>query len=229
MGNLQPGVQVSLFDSGTTNLITDLIYSDDSTTTPNFNPFISSNGIIDFYIDDPRRLDIGIVDGDNSIQYIFDQDVLSAGSDSPHIGAASQSTQVGQDGVSTGVSSSSFGNTAQSLGVQSIAIGASAIAAGDQSTSVGTGSVEGTTSTGVGYNTNVSGTSSSVFGANSSSGNQHSTAIGADSTTTEDGQVMLGTATDFVEIPNYVVLTDPNGGRWALTIDTSGDLTTTAL
>lgn len=92
--------------------------------------------------------------------------------------------------------------------------------------------------TAIGYraNTNSAQADSTALGANSDAVNNHSTALGADSSTTANHQVMLGAyGMDFVEANQYdstygsiVVMSSPNGTRYALQVGNSGAFTVIA-
>lgn len=230
-GALEPNVQITIYQPGTTDLLVDTIYSDDSTSSPVSNPFITNNGIIDFYLDTPQRVRIAVVQGTNPVDYVEDQDVLSAGSDSPHMGVGGNSTQVGIGGSSTGNNSSSYGYNSDSSGTQGTAVGSASNAAGNQSTAVGSGtSANGVAGTAVGNSTTANGASGTAIGDSASArSDNHSTALGAGATTDDDNQVMVGTAADTAVFPGGVTLTGPGGARFALTIDATGALITTAL
>lgn len=230
-GNTLPNVQVSLYNPGTLDLISETIWADGTSSNVLSNPFITSNGLIDVYTDNPMRVTIGIVNGNQPANYLNDQDILAAGSDSPHIGAGSNSTQVGVNGSSTGSNSVSYGYDAQSAGNSGTALGASASATANQSTAVGAGAQgNGVGSTVVGNATQASGASSTALGDSASAeAFTHSTAIGADATNSDDNQIVLGTDTDTVLVPGTLVLKDSTGGQWQITVDATGTLTTTAL
>lgn len=226
-GNILPNVQITLFEPGTTNPIADTVYADATSSTLLTNPFVNSNGLIDFYLANPRRVDIGILQGNLPIFYYRDQDVLAAGSDSPHVGAGTNSTQVGVSGSSMGTNATAFGNASAANGSQSTVIGASSTAGGNQSTIAGAGSnVTGTGGTALGYNTVVGGLNSTAVGINSSAPTVHSTAVGANAVTDANNQVSIGTSSDSVYVPGTLVIQDSTGHRWSITIDTNGDLIT---
>lgn len=229
-GNLLPNVQVTLYDPGTSNLITDTVWADNAGAMALPNPFISSNGIINFYLTSPRRLDVWLVQGTSAPTKLFDQDVLAAGSDSPHIGAGTNSTQVGVTGTSLGANGASYGYGAQASGSQSTGIGSSANASGNQGTALGaTAQAGGVSATAVGYGANASMLNSTALGEGAQATNQGSTAIGAGAQTDRNNQVAIGTAGGTAAFFAAPVLIDPNGVRWQLTVDINGDLTTTTI
>jgi hypothetical protein len=57
---LLTGASVALYNPGTTTIISDTLFTSDSGGTTLTNPFISSNGTVDFYLNTPRRVDMGI-------------------------------------------------------------------------------------------------------------------------------------------------------------------------
>lgn len=229
-GNILPNVQVTLYDPGTTNLITDTVWEDNAGTTSLPNPFISSNGIVDFYLLNPRRVDVMMVQGNNASTTLHDQDVLAAGSDSPHIGAGTNSTQVGVNGTSIGANGSSYGYGAQAAGSQSTGVGSSANAAGNNGTAVGaTAQAGGASSTAVGYGASAPMQNSTAIGTGAVANNQNSTAIGEGAQTDRNNQVAIGVPGQQATMFAAPVLIDPNGVRWQLTVDINGDLTTTPI
>lgn len=229
-GNILPNVQVTLYDPGTTNLITDTVWADGSSNNVLNNPFISSNGVVSFYLDNPRRLDVKLVQGNAAPTTLSDQDILAAGQDSPHIGAGSNSTQVGVAGTSVGPNGSSYGYGAQAGGSQSSAFGSTANSAGSNSTTVGaTSQASGSNSSALGYGANASQANSTALGAGAQAGNSGSTAVGANAQTDRSNQVAIGTPSGQATFFAPPVLIDPNGVRWMLTVDINGDLTTTAV
>lgn len=230
-GNILPNVQVTLYDPGTTNLITDTIYSDGTSSNVLSNPFITNNGIINIYTENPRRVRIGVVNGNQPINYLEDQDLLAAGSDSPHIGSGGHSTQVGVGGSTTGDSATAYGYNSQGSGNSGTAVGAAASAAANQGTALGAGATaNGVGSTVIGNGTSAAGAGSTALGNAATAGSfVHSTAVGADAACDDDNEVAIGTAADTVFIPGAFVLKDTSGNKWQISIDTTGTLTTTAL
>lgn len=78
-GNLLPNVTVTLYEPGTATPITDTIYADNSSTETYTNPFISSDGQVDFYLEAPRRVKLGIQITDQVPEFYDNLDVLLAG------------------------------------------------------------------------------------------------------------------------------------------------------
>lgn len=244
-GDLLPNVQVFLYNPGTTDLINDTVYTTDSGSSATNNPFVSDTGIISFYLDNPRRVRLGIVQGTTPIQYQEDVDVLAAGSDSLHLGAGLQSIVIGTTASAAGNQSTAVGTGANATGQSSTSLGNSATSLGTGAIAVGPAAVNGLGSIGIGNAVTATGDGTVVVGPNASAvmpdgtalGHgaiapwEHSTAIGAGAATTGIHQVMLGTATDIVEVPfgSGYVLQSPGGFRYKITVDDTGALITTAL
>jgi hypothetical protein len=75
-GNMIPGATIRVIDPTTGLSITDEIYSDVARAAPLTNPFITDDGVIDFYIKYPRRVRIGIVRPGSTTEYfVEDTDV----------------------------------------------------------------------------------------------------------------------------------------------------------
>lgn len=76
-GNVRSGasVTVTVYQPGTTTVIPDTIYADNTSGTTLANPFVTSTGAVDFYLATPRRVDINMNDGTRSAVY-HDVDVL---------------------------------------------------------------------------------------------------------------------------------------------------------
>jgi hypothetical protein len=85
-GALQTGATVSVFQNGTTSdgtqpgtLITGTVYGDAFSATPTTNPFISTSGDIDFYLEFPLRVDLGVQVPGQAQVFFTDVDVLRTG------------------------------------------------------------------------------------------------------------------------------------------------------
>jgi hypothetical protein len=242
-GNLLPNVQITIYDPGTTDLISDTIYSTDVGTNVLSNPFVSNTGILDIYFDVPRRIRIGIVQGTLPVQYYEDVDILAAGADSPHIGAGPNSLVIGHLAASAGDSSVALGPGASSGGVQAAAVGSAANALGNQSIAIGAAAAQDTGGIAVGDSAAAGGPNNIAVGVGATSGMDqtiaighgavanfdHATAIGAGATNTGPNQIMLGSGSDYAELPpgSALAMTSPSGNRFKITIDDDGSLTTT--
>lgn len=76
-GNLVPGCTVRVLQPGTTTLIQEALYADDSTSTTLPNPFVSDDGLINFYLEEPARVRIGVTAIDTPEVFFESVDVLS--------------------------------------------------------------------------------------------------------------------------------------------------------
>lgn len=131
----------------------------------------------------------------------------SASTDAVAIGwqasaAATLATAVGPYAAAGGVASVAVGEATASS-VDAVAIGDGAEASDLRAISVGASAVASATDTiSVGSSASAAGQSSSALGASASVGATHanSTALGAGATTTKAHQVMVGTASEFMEI-----------------------------
>jgi hypothetical protein len=242
-GNLLPNAQINLYDPATTNPITPVVYSTDTGSNVLSNPYVSSTGLIDFYLDVPARVRIGIVQGGLPMQFFEDVDVLMAGSDSQHIGTGASSLVIGVGATSAGTTSAALGPAATSGGNSALAVGPTTNALGDYSAAIGSGAAtSGTGGTAVGRNAQGTGPASTALGNGAQAAAQsgvalgdgavsaspHSSAIGPGALTTQSNQVMLGTTVDIVELPpgSALVMSDPGGIRWQITINADGSLNT---
>lgn len=62
-GNIRPAVQVSVFNAGSTQLTEQTLYTGETGSTALENPFVSSDGVIDFYLDRAQSVKIELRDG----------------------------------------------------------------------------------------------------------------------------------------------------------------------
>lgn len=245
-GDLLPNVQVSLFNPGTTTLIDQVVYSTDTGNNVMSNPFVSSTGVIDIYLDQPTRVRVGIVQGNLPMQFYEDVDVLMAGADSQHTGTGPFSLVIGSGATAAGDSAVSLGNGASAAGNSAVAIGAATNALGDFSVALGqsataqstsgtalgrSASVTASAGTAVGNGASASGTSSTALGDGATAAWTHSTAIGAGAEADGNNRIVLGTADDHTVIPagSGIVMFAPGGAQWLITINDDGSLNTTAL
>lgn len=245
-GDLLPNVQVSLFEPATTTLISQVVYATDTGNNVLNNPYISSTGVIDVYLDQPTRVRIGVVQGNLPMQFYEDVDVLAAGSDSAHTGSGPFSLVIGNGAATAGDSAVGLGNAASAAGNNAVAVGPTTNALGDFSTALGPAAtsqnasgtalgrqaaVTGDAGTAVGHGTSASGESSTALGDGATSAWAHSTAIGADAEADGDNRIMLGTAVDRTVIPagSGIVMTAPGGQEWLITLNDDGSLNTVAI
>lgn len=78
-GNLLSDITVRVLEPGTTDPLAVPIYADGDTLTAMANPFTASNGVINFYLDQPRRVRLGITQGSVPEQFYENIDVLTLG------------------------------------------------------------------------------------------------------------------------------------------------------
>jgi hypothetical protein len=64
-GNVLPNVQVGVYKAGSSQLIDQTLYTQSVGSTTLSNPFVTSTGIIDFYLDDPQSVKIELIQGSN--------------------------------------------------------------------------------------------------------------------------------------------------------------------
>lgn len=243
-GNLLPNAEIAVYDPGTTDLIAPVLYSTGSGSTVLTNPYISATGVIDFYLDQPARVRVGVTQGGLPTSYYEDVDVLAAGVDGQHVGAGRISLVIGSGATSAGDSSAALGPGASSGGASATAVGSITNAVGDFSVAVGSGAASsgtsgialgqdaqgtGSAATALGHTAQTGADSATALGDGASALYQHSTALGAGAATTQTNQVLLGTATDVVEVAAGapLVMSDSAGVRWRVTVNTDGSLNTT--
>lgn len=77
-GDLQPDITVTVYEGGSLDLLALPIYVDDSSSSERTNPFVASSGVIDFFLDQPRRIKIGIKRALEEEQFYDNVDVLPA-------------------------------------------------------------------------------------------------------------------------------------------------------
>lgn len=242
-GDLLPNVQITVYEPGTTTPVSDVLYFTDTGDNILSNPFVSDTGIIDLYLNEPKRVRFGIVQGNLPVQYYEDVDVLAAGSDSQHSGAGVDSLVIGSGATAAGNNSVALGQGANSPGAQSVAVGQAASSLGTGSVAVGSAAVQGVSAVGVGDQAQATGDTSVAIGQGAqttmadgvalghgaSAPYAHSTAVGPGAITTGPNQIMMGTATDVTEIPvgSAIAMTSPGGSRYLITVDDDGSLVTT--
>lgn len=75
-GNLRPGAVVRVLEPGSLDEVPVPLYVADSGPNTIPNPFTSDDGLIDFYLDQPRRVRIGVRSGGGDEQFFENIDVL---------------------------------------------------------------------------------------------------------------------------------------------------------
>lgn len=223
-GNLVAGATVRVLNPGTTELIPSTLYVDSSSGLTLTNPWVTSNSV-DFYLENPQRVRIGIVVGTDPEQFVEDVDVTTSNSESTHLGGGAESTQVGLNSSAAGASTTAVGVGTSATGGQATAVGHQAQASQDQTVAVGdqaAGNQPGATA--VGASAAASGTQSTALGSGAAALYNYTTAIGAGAAATTDHQIMLGTRTGTVEHPGGTVLTSPGGVRYQIVVTDDGQL-----
>lgn len=230
LGNRVPIAQVRVLVPGTTDLISELLFADDASGATLTNPFSIADGEVDFYLEAPRRVRLGITVGTGQEGFWDDVDVSAAATDSVHPGsglnstgvglgaiAAESSTAVGVQAQATEVQATTVGHQSRAAGVQSVALGAQALALQPGATSLGSSAT-------------ANGSQSTALGSGAQAPYDQTTAVGAGARATEPNQVMLGTSADEVEVASgRVVLHSPSGLRFLLSVSDSGHLYTQEL
>ncbi|MEU6362266.1 hypothetical protein [Streptomyces albidoflavus] len=229
-GNQIDEAQVRLFAPGTTEMIQDTIYVEAASGLTRTNPWTITNGEIDFFLDSPARLQIGVKVGTSPEEFWDNVDVLAVSTDSSHPGTGTNSTQVGLGAASSGVGSTGVGNAASATGDQSLAVGLMATASG--SGAVALGSQAASTEAGataVGQSALASGLQAAALGDGARATHDQGTALGPGAATTRPNQLVLGTASDLVDIPGIGVLHSPSGIPYILAVTDDGLLYTQRL
>jgi hypothetical protein len=77
-GNLVPNTKVTSYEHGTTQVLAQKLYTSPRGSTVLANPFTTSSGVIDFYLDSPQSVKIGMLVAGRAggEQYVDDIDVL---------------------------------------------------------------------------------------------------------------------------------------------------------
>jgi hypothetical protein len=196
-GDLQPNSVVRVLQPETETLISDPLYPDNDTVSPMTNPFVSVDGTIDFYLDVPQRVRLGVTQPGSDEVFFEAVDLLldtNASIDQSHTGAGVNSMSIGTGAVSAGGGSVALGNASASAGseataaghnsnadgVNSLAVGSGAVSTGTGGTALGKGAVaSATSSVAVGTLSAASGNNAEAYGDNSIASAQQSTAIGS--------------------------------------------------
>lgn len=181
-GNALENAVVRILQPGTENLLAAPIYATDTDVAAMPNPFTTVSGLVNFYVDTPQRVRIGVTPVSGVERFIEDIDVGSAGGgggDSDHVGGGSGSTKVGLDATSDGTDSLAIAQQASGGGNNSVAAGFAASAAGLNSTAVGSASTAaGERGVAVGRQANAAALDATSVGAGSAGSNTRTTAVG---------------------------------------------------
>lgn len=223
-------VSVRVLAPGTTDPIGDVLYVDDTSGLTRTNPWVATDGEIDFYLLSPRRVRIGITVGADPEQFWEDVDVIAAETDSTHPGSGSSSTQVGVNAVASGSDSTSVGVNASASAPQTTAVGHQASATVDMAVAVGEQS--GANEAGavaLGAAAVATGTQALALGNGASAPYDNSSAVGAGANTVRPNQMALGGTETLVDVTGTLVLSAPSGARFTLIVTEDGQLMTQQL
>jgi trimeric autotransporter adhesin len=229
-GNQVPLATIRLLALGTTTAYGQTIYADATGGTTRTNPWATTLGEVDFYLDAPDRVRIGILVGAGPEEFWDNVDVTAVNSDSTHPGAGAQSLQIGVGANATGVHATALGQGTQAtadstvaLGEQATASDVGALAAGSQSDATAPGAVA------IGQSALAQGTQSTAVGDAARAMFDRSVAIGAGAQTDRPHQVVLGTAADTAFFPGGIALQSPDGSTFMVGVTNEGVLYTQQL
>lgn len=229
-GNQVASAQVRLLVPGGTDLYGSTIYADATGGVTRTNPWTTDTGEVDFYLDAPDRVRIGIKVGADPEEFWDNIDVVGVGFDSTHPGSGAQSLQIGVGATASGVHSTALGQGVQATSDQATAVGeqatateVGAIAAGSQASATQPGAVA------LGQSALAEGSQSTALGAGAQAQYDKSTAVGAGAVANRPNQVAVGTTNDMVDFPGTVVLHSPNGTAFVLKAANDGMLYTQQL
>lgn len=229
-GNRIASAQVRLLVPGSIDLYGQTIYSDATDGGTYTNPWTTDSGEVDFYLDAPDRVRIGVQVGSAPEEFWDNIDVLGVGNDSTHPGTGADSLQIGVGADATGPRATALGQGTQAagdqaaaFGGQSSASGAGSVAAGSQASASQPGAVA------VGQSSVAQGSQSTALGAGAQARYDQSTALGAGAVTDRPNQVAVGTNADLVDILGTAVLHSPNGTPFVLKVTDGGMLYTQQL
>lgn len=229
-GNRIASAQVRILAPGAADLYGQTIYADATGGVTYTNPWTTTSGEVDFYLDAPDRVAIGVQVGTDPEEFWDNIDVLGVGNDSTHPGTGEDSLQIGVGAGASGLHATALGQGAQAAGDQSTALGEQAsapevgtVAAGSQASASQPGAVA------VGQSSVSQGSQSTALGAGSQARYDQSTAVGAGAVTDRPNQVAVGTVNDMVDIPGTAVLHSPNGTAFVIKVTNDGMLYTQQL
>lgn len=229
-GNQVPTATVRLLVPGGTDLYGQTIYADATGGTTRTNPWVTTTGEVDFYLDAPDRVRIGVQVGTDSEEFWDNVDVTAVGTDSTHPGTGDQSLQIGTGAAATGAAAVALGQGTQAAADQAVALGqqaaaseVGALAAGSQAAASQPGSVA------LGQSSVAQGSQSTAIGSAAQALFNQSTAIGAGARTDRPNQVAIGTSADVAFMPGGLALQSPNGSTFMVSVTDDGMLYTQQL
>ncbi|MFD8654188.1 hypothetical protein [Streptomyces mirabilis] len=231
MGNQIDQAVVRLLVAGsTTELISAIVYSEATGSLTRTNPWNITNGEIDFFLDSPARLQLGVKVGTDPEEFWDNVDVLAVATESTHPGTGTDSTAIGNGASATGAGAVALGagtlanaDAATVIGYQASAAQAGATAIGAQASATESGAVA------IGQSAVAQGLQAAALGDGAQSLWDQSTAVGAGAQTTRPKQVVLGTTDGLVDIPGLAVLHSPDGTPFTLAVTDDGRLYTQQL
>lgn len=167
-GNVLSNVSVSVLTPGTATLITETMYTADTGGATVVNPFTVTDGVVDFYLDDEKRVRLGVFQTGMEEVFFDNVDVLKPGSGGvfrtgtgfasviggdlasnpvdgydPSEANGVDALAIGSQAIADGNSSFAVGNVSEARGSQSVAVGVLAVAHGNQAMAVGRSSAAG--------------------------------------------------------------------------------------
>jgi hypothetical protein len=77
-GNIVPNTQVTVYEAGTSQLLAQALYTQKTGSPVRTNPFVTSDGFIDFYLDRPQSVRVGLMVQGAIETYVDDIPVLPA-------------------------------------------------------------------------------------------------------------------------------------------------------
>jgi hypothetical protein len=195
-GDIQPNSVVRVLQPGTETLIAAPVYADNTTTTALSNPFVSVDGAINFYLDVPQRIRLGVTKPGFDEVFFEDIDVLvdaTTSIDQSHTGQGTNSMTIGSGSTSTGAGSVALGNSASAAGDETVAAGHSANAASSNAVAVGSAAVStGTGGTAVGKGAVASATNAVAAGILSAATGNNTMALGDNAVASSAQATALG-------------------------------------
>ncbi|MFI0967054.1 hypothetical protein ACH4S8_37570 [Streptomyces sp. NPDC021080] len=219
-----------LVAGSTTDLISEIVYSQATGGATRTNPWTITDGEVDFFLDAPARVQIGVKVGTDPEEFWDNVDVLAVSTESTHPGTGTNSTAIGTGATATGdgaialgVGTTAGADSTTVLGYEASAAQVGAVAVGAQATATEPGAVA------VGQSAVAQGTQATAVGDGAQSTWDQSTAVGTGAQTTRPGQVAVGRAADLVDIPGKAVLHSPDGTPYILAVTNDGRLYTQAL
>jgi hypothetical protein len=222
-GNQVDTAQIRLLLPGTTDLFPDIIYSDATSGSTRPNPWVTASGEVDFYLDSPTRVKVGVTVGTDPEEFWDNVDVTAVTIDSTHVGLGVDSTQVGLGATAAGAAATAVGRSASatadqttSVGFQASATNAGSVAAGVQASATQPGAVA------LGRSAQATGSQSTAVGDGAHALHDQATALGAGVQTDRPGQVKIGTVTSLVDISGVAVLHSPDGTAFTVQVTNDG-------